>query len=289
MSISGSVFDISGGNCAGGRHAACPSEFEAMRDINMSGKSTIEKVGAMQPYLFPYLGYFQLISAVDAFVLGDDLQYVKESWINRNRILVNRKEKLVSFPLKKSGHLARINEKFFSDDFPKMIEDLLKQLRNAYANARSFSSAYPVLEAILCTKEDNLARYAEHSIRAICNYLEIRTPIYLSSSFSLDVPSHKQERVVNTVRKLNGSVYVNPIGGLALYDEAYFNAHGIELRFHRMNDFQYEQLNNPFVPCLSIIDVLMFNSREKVMDMLYWYVLEDQAGNCRSTAQARYA
>lgn len=255
----------------------------------MSGLPTAGKIGAMQPYLFPYLGYFQLVSAVDEFVLGDDLQYVKESWINRNRILVNRAEKLISFPLKKSSHLARINEKEFSDDFPDVVEVLLKQLRNAYANAACFNLAYPLLESVLRHRETNLARYAEHSIRTLCDYLEIRTPIRIASSLNLETPRDKQSRVIQTVRRLNGDTYVNPIGGLALYDAAHFKAHGITLRFHRMNAFEYKQFGHAFIPSLSIIDVLMFNSKSRVMEMLDWYALEDQAGNVVSQRQARYA
>ena len=240
----------------------------------------------MQPYLFPYLGYFQLISAVDAFVLGDDLQYVKQSWINRNRVLVNHSDKMISFPVKKGSHCARINEKVFSDDFRKEREGLLKLLSNAYANACCFNPVFPMLEAVLRHDEPNLAKYAEHSIRTICDYLEIRTRIHLSSSLPLDTPRDKQERVIQTVRALNGNTYVNPIGGLDLYDAARFDQHGITLQFHRMNEFQYKQFENPFLPSLSIIDVLMFNSRLKVIEMLDWYAHEDQASALRSKANA---
>lgn len=232
----------------------------------------------MQPYLFPYLGYFQLIAAVDEFVLGDDLQYVKESWINRNRVLINRQEKMITFPLRKSGHLSRIKEKYFADDFSKQRSALLKQLRNAYANATCFGEVFPLLEELIEHDDMNLARYAEHTIRGICSYLGIATAIRLSSSLELGCFSDRQERVIATVRRLGGDTYLNPIGGVPLYDPGYFAQHGIGLRFHRMDPVAYRQFGNPFVPSLSIIDVLMFNPKPEMKRLLRCYSVENHAG-----------
>ena len=251
-----------------------------VREHDMSLQLPERKIGAMQPYLFPYLGYFQLIAAVDEFVLGDDLQYVKESWINRNRVLINRREKMISFPLRKSGHLSRISEKYFADDFPKHRSSLLKQLRNAYANAPCFGEAFPLLTDLIDHDEMNMAKYAEHAIRGICGYLGITTAIRLSSSLGLGEFSDRQDRVVATVRSLGGATYVNPIGGVALYDPGYFTRHGLGLRFHRMDNIVYRQFGNPFVPSLSIIDVLMFNPKPKLERLLQCYSLESPAGEC---------
>ncbi|MFL6716695.1 MAG: WbqC family protein [Burkholderiaceae bacterium] len=234
----------------------------------------------MQPYLFPYLGYFQLIAAVDEFVLGDDLQYVKESWINRNRVLINRKEKMISFPLRKSGHLSRINEKYFADDFPKERAALLKQLRNAYANAPCFEEVFPLITDLINHEEMNIAKYAEHTIRGICSYLGIATAIRLSSTLGLGNFADRQDRVIATVRSLGGDMYLNPIGGVALYDASYFARHGVGLRFHRMDNIVYRQFGNPFVPSLSIIDVLMFNPKPERTRLLQCYRLENHAGEC---------
>jgi hypothetical protein len=232
-----------------------------------------KRVALMQPYIFPYLGYFQLINAADVFVLGDDLQYEKESWINRNRILANGAGKLISFPLKKDHHRARINQRVFVDSIEADTGRMLKMIANCYANAPAFSGFYPLLDDCLRRPERNLAAYAARSIRTLCDYLGIATPIRMASEFGLPGQIDKQDRVIRTVRLLGGETYINPIGGAGLYREAHFRRNGLTLRFHRMNDFTYRQFGKPFVPNLSIIDVLMFNGRERVREMLDFYTL----------------
>lgn len=232
-----------------------------------------KRIGLMQPYLFPYLGYFQLINAVDMFVLGDDLQYEKESWINRNRILVNGVDKMISFPLKKDHHRARINERIFADTIEAEVERMLRMMGNCYANAPAFAQFFPLLQAIMRHPERNAAAYAAHSIRTLCDYIGIGTPIHLASEFALPQQMDKQDRVIRTVDLLGGDVYINPIGGTSLYQEAYFRQHGLSLRFHRMDDLSYPQFGKAFIPNLSIIDVLMFNGRERVRALLDRYCL----------------
>jgi hypothetical protein len=232
-----------------------------------------KNIGLMQPYLFPYLGYFQLINAVDEFVLGDDLQYEKESWINRNRILVNGRDMLITFPLRKDSHLARINQRVFADNFDSEIARMLKIIGNVYSNAPAFTEFYPILEKILRYPERRLAPYAENSIRLLCDYIGIDTPIRLASEFALPPHMDKQDRVVQSVRMLGGDVYINPIGGIGLYDPTYFSTHGLSLKFHCMEDVSYQQFGKPFVPGLSIIDVLMFNRNQKIKELLHCYSL----------------
>jgi hypothetical protein len=240
----------------------------------MSRIPVAKKIAAMQPYLFPYLGYFQLIAATDEFVLGDDLQYAKQSWINRNRVLLYGREKLITFQVKKGSHLARINEKVFADDFPAEMDQLLKKLRHSYGKAPCFEQVFPMLEEILRNEETNLAKYAEYSIRRICDYLDIGTSIRVSSDLGLGMFSDKQDRVISTVRALDGCVYINPISGMHLYDPHYFAQFGIELCFHRMDDVAYRQFGNAFIPSLSIIDVLMFNTKAELDEKLQMYSLE---------------
>lgn len=215
----------------------------------------------MQPYLFPYLGYFQLIACSDAFVLGDDLQYVKGSWINRNRILVNGQPKLVTFSLRNDDPYLSINQRWLSDDFEPNAARLLKTLEYSYARAPFKDETLQLVSQILASPERNLARFAEQSIRALCSHLEIATPIRLGSEMGLPAQMDKQERVVRLAHKLGAEQYINPIGGTALYCPAYFRANGLVLRFLRMDELSYPQLGQPFVPSLSIIDVLMFNGR----------------------------
>lgn len=222
----------------------------------------------MQPYLFPYLGYFQLIAHSDAFVLGDDLQYVRGSWINRNRVLVNGQPKLVTFPLRKGGQFDKINQRWLCDDFPQEAEKLLRTLKLAYARAPYKEETIELVRRILTYPERNLARFAEHSIRAICSFLGIATPILSGSEMGMPTRMDKQERVITIAKKLNAERYINPIGGMTLYCPALFIAHGLSLRFLRMDDISYAQFKQPFVPSLSIIDVLMFNSQTDIQILL---------------------
>lgn len=232
-----------------------------------------KKIGGMQPYLFPYLGYFQLISAVDVFVLSDDLQYIERGWVNRNRILINGTDKLVTFPLKKGKHTLKINEKLLSDDFQNEMEKLLRTLAGAYSRAPCYKEVMPFLEGIIRFPEENLAKYAENSIRKICDYLNIATPIVIGSGISLNDVVDKTDRVIKLVKSFGGDVCINPIGGVTLYDFDYFRENGLDLKFHRMNDITYRQFGHDFVPHLSIIDVLMFNELPEVKRMLSCYSL----------------
>jgi hypothetical protein len=228
----------------------------------------LRTIGVMQPYLFPYLGYFQLIATSDAFVLCDDLQYVKGSWINRNRVLCDGQPKLISFPLKKAGHLATIRERWLCDDFHREAAALLRRLAHLYQRAPHREEVMPLIKRILEHPERNLAAFNEQSIRALCEHLGIDTPICRASDLGLAPELEMQERVIQTVEKLHGKLYINPIGGMDLYCPAAFRARGLQLRFLQMNEFRYPQFKEPFVPGLSIIDVLMFNSRDEVRDML---------------------
>lgn len=222
----------------------------------------------MQPYLFPYLGYFQLIARSDVFVLGDDLQYVKGSWINRNRVLVNGQPQLITFPLRKGGGFEPINQRWLCDDFPREAQKLLKTLELAYSRAPYRAEAISLIRQILTHPERNLARFTEHSIRCICAYLDITTPIRIGSELGFPARMDKQERVISIAKKLGAALYINPIGGVALYCPALFRTHGLSLRFLRMDDLSYPQFNQPFVPSLSIIDVLMFNSQKDAQALL---------------------
>jgi len=167
----------------------------------------------MQPYLFPYLGYFQLIARSHEFVLGDDLQYVKSSWINRNRILVNGQPKLVTFSLRNDDPYLPINRRWLSDDFEPHAERLLKTLAFSYARAPYKAETLELLTQILASPERNLACFAEQSIRALCAHLEIATPIRLGSDLGLPARMDKQERVVCIAHRLGAEQYINPIGG----------------------------------------------------------------------------
>ncbi|PVZ15713.1 MULTISPECIES: WbqC family protein [unclassified Pseudomonas] len=221
-------------------------------------------VAMMQPYWFPYLGYFQLIAAADVFVLGDDLQYVKDGWINRNRILCNGEPQIISLPLRKAPHGLAINQRELAGDAEAAMGKLLRTLGLHYARAPYCKQVIALLEPLLLHPQQNLARYLGHTLRGLCAYLQIDTPIVVASALPVGAVTDKQHRVIRTLQCVGGSHYLNPIGGLDLYDPDYFAAAGMSLEFHRMNPVVYPQLREPFVPSLSIIDVLMFNPAERI-------------------------
>lgn len=240
-------------------------------------------IAMMQPYLFPYLGYFQLFAAADIFVLGDDLQYVKDGWINRNRILNNGEPRLITFPLKKDHHGLNINERYLSDNFQDEITPLLKTIGMTYSNAPFRDDVFPLLEKIMRYPQKNLALYSENSIREIGAYLKITTPIVISSKLQLPAPTDHQDRVILTMKALGGATYINPIGGLDLYCSKYFSQKNLKLKFHRMHAFSYPQLKSSFVPNLSIIDVMMFNSVEGIGQHLKKFSLEAGTPHVKAT------
>jgi hypothetical protein len=233
-----------------------------------------QTIAMMQPYWFPYLGYFQLIAAADTFVLGDDLQYIKDGWINRNRILAAGQPWMFSLPLKKAPHGLTINQRDLADDVEQTHGKLLKTLALNYARAPQSDAIMPLLEKILLNPERNLARALEFSIRELCAFLAIDTPILRASDLAISDIQDKQDRVIKTMKQLGGERFLNPIGGLDLYEETLFKRNGIELRFHRMSALSYPQFKGPFVANLSIIDVLMFNPVDQVRQWLPLFTCE---------------
>ncbi len=226
------------------------------------------KLGIMQPYLFPYIGYFQLIGAVDKFVIHDDVQYIKGGWINRNRIQINDKDYLFTFSLKKDSSLKNINTRFFSDQFEKEKAEFLKIIKNTYKNAPYFQEIYDLLSIIFEYKDLNISSFIVNSLKQICDYLDIKTPIYISSNLKKNNELKGQDRVVDICKTFKTTTYINPIGGKILYSKDVFKKNKMSLFFLQTKDIIYEHNRQPFIPNLSIIDVLMFNSKNEMKKML---------------------
>lgn len=229
------------------------------------------KLGIMQPYFFPYLGYWQLINAVDTYVVYDDVAYIKGGWINRNNILVNEKANLITLSLENSSSFKNINEINIIKN-EKNAEKIVKTIQMAYKKAPFFNQVMPILENLLL-KNDKIADLNYNSILEINKYLKINTNIILSSSLSKDNSLKAQDKVIHINKLLGSDTYINAIGGQELYDREEFKREGIELKFLKMNDIKYTQFKNEFVPNLSIIDVMMFNSEMKIKEMLNNYEL----------------
>ena len=224
------------------------------------------KVGIMQPYFLPYIGYFQLIASVDKFVIYDNIKYTKKGWINRNRMLQNGTDKIFSVALAKASDRLDIVERELSTDFNR--QKLLSQFRGCYLKAPYFEDVWPLIERIVSFQDDNLFRYIQNSIVLICDYLDIGTEIIVSSSVTADHDLLSQDRVLSLCKELDAETYINPIGGLELYSEEEFEKNGLKLQFISLDDVKYRQFDNEFLASLSIIDVLFFNSSEDVRGIL---------------------
>ena len=220
------------------------------------------RVAIMQPYFLPYIGYFQLISAVDEFVVYDNIKYTKKGWINRNRFLQNGTDALFSLPLKKDSDTLDVIDRELSADFNP--NKLLAQFRGAYASAPHFAGTFELLLRIVQHKDDNLFRFIHHSIVQVCDHLGLDTKIGISSQIDIDHELKSQDKVIAICKALGARTYINASGGQDLYQVEAFAKHGVGLKFIRSLAPEYRQFSNPFVPWLSIVDVLMFNPLETV-------------------------
>lgn len=223
-------------------------------------------IGIMQPYFMPYIGYWQLMNAVDKYVVYDNIEFTKKGWFNRNRILLNGKDFLFSIPIKNDSDYLHVNQRFVSETFDK--QKLLSQIRNAYSKAPYFKTIFPIIESIIMLEEENLFKYIFNSIKAIHELLDIKSELIVSSSISIDHALKGKDKVLAICKNLNADSYYNAIGGNLLYNKNEFEQHNIELNFIKTRNIEYKQYSNEFIPNLSIIDVLMFNSLEEIKKVL---------------------
>jgi len=229
------------------------------------------KLGIMQPYFLPYIGYFQLMNAVDKYVIYDNIQYTKKGWINRNRILQNGKDILITIPVEKDSDYLDIKDRCVSNNFDK--KKFLNQIREPYRKAPNFDMVMPLIEDIVNCEDSNLANYIYNSIDKVRTYLGIDTELIISSSIDMDHSLKGQDKVIALCKTLDAKEYYNAIGGQTLYNKEDFTKEGINLSFVSSNPIEYPQFKNEFVPWLSILDVMMFNSVDEIRGMLDEYKL----------------
>lgn len=231
-------------------------------------------VAIMQPYFFPYLGYFQLVQAADHFVLYDDVMFIKKGWINRNRILMQGNDFMFTIPLEKQSQNKTIRESTvaWNADFPAKF---LVQLRSAYKKAPHVDAVMALIEGVLAEKPISLADLAGNSIQATWTYLGLEKEFYFSSSLAVSADYGRAERLMEITKLFGESVYINAANGKSLYDKPSFAQVGVDLQFIQSELPVYPQGTHPdFLPGLSMIDVLMWNDRVQVREMLTHYTLE---------------
>lgn len=227
----------------------------------------------MQPYFFPYIGYFQLINSVDEIIIYDNIQFTKKGWINRNRILVNEKDDYITLPLKNDSYYLNVNQRFLSDTWSVDRKKMLNKIREAYRKAPHFDSSFALLEKCLMIEETNLFDFIYHSLVEILQYLSISSKVTISSTIKINHQLKSEEKVLAICKAQNATTYINPIGGIELYSKERFERNGIKLQFQKSNPINYSQYNSEFLPWLSILDVLMFNSKDEIESFLSDYQL----------------
>jgi len=227
------------------------------------------RLAIMQPYLFPYIGYFQLIHAVDTFVLYDDVNFIKGGWINRNFILSQGKPSRITLQLQGASPNLLINQITVGNNKKK----LLKSIQQSYSKAPQYAVVYPLIEDVIQYEETNVANYLNYGLRKICNYLGIKPEWYLSSDLQKDDSLRGQSKVLEICKKLGAAHYINVPGGKDLYDQESFTQENMKLSFIEPKTIEYRQFGGEFVPHLSIIDVMMFNDQEQCQKLLQEYSL----------------
>ena len=227
------------------------------------------KLGIMQPYLLPYIGYFQLMKAVEKYVIADDLNYIKQGWINRNNLLMNGTGFMFQLSVIGASQNKLINEIIVADDQSK----LLRTIEINYRKAPFFADVFPIIDSILQYEDKNLARYLGNSLVQIAEYLRFDTTFSYMSDLKRDTSLKAQDMVINVCTIMEASDYINAIGGMELYDKKIFKENGIDLFFLKTKPIEYKQFKNSFVPNLSMLDVLMFNSVEDIDQLLLQYEL----------------
>jgi hypothetical protein len=210
----------------------------------------------MQPYFLPYIGYFQLIDHCDTFVVYDDIEYTKRGWINRNRILTAGRERTITLPLRRDSDHLDVCDREIAPEFD--ARKMLGLLQESYGKAPFWGSYQEPLESILEYPGRNLFAFVANSISGIAACLGISTDVVRSSSLGIDRGLRGQDRVLATCAAIGATEYVNPIGGLDLYEDSAFADRGMRLRFLRSRLTPYKQFSFLFVEALSIVDTMMF-------------------------------
>jgi hypothetical protein len=211
------------------------------------------KIAIMQPYIFPYIGYYQLIQSVDNFYAYDDVTFIKKGWINRNKIIVNSKEHLFTIPLKNVSRNRKINEHYVAEDYDKWKLIFLKTIYTSYNKSKYFNEINTIIETTL-SSGNNISDISIASLQNVCYYLNIETNINKSSNIN-NIKSSKGQRLIDICKAIGSDTYVNSIGGQILYSKDQFKNENIDLYFLNCK----KPMNY-----MSIIDVLMNNGKDTI-------------------------
>jgi hypothetical protein len=225
------------------------------------------KIAIMQPYFFPYIGYFSLVSAVDKFVFYDDVDFIKNGWINRNRLFLSGDVRYITIPLMGAGSNIKINEVRMQ---PKSFwkRKFLASIEQSYSKAPNFKLTFDLIVDVLDSEDEKISPLAKNSIKKISESLSLGAEFIETSCFYDNNNLSGRDRVLDICRLEGASEYVNLPGGAGLYQKDQFSKHNLELEFIENKFKPYSQMKSEFTPGLSIIDVLMFNGFDEAREII---------------------
>lgn len=227
----------------------------------------MKTIAIMQPYFLPYIGYFQLMAAVDKFVVFDDVNFINRGWVNRNRLLLNGAAYTFTVPLRGASQSRLICDIELADD-SGWREKLLRTIRQAYGKAPCYPQVSMLLERAINYPSIRLDEFLLNSLHEVVNYLSLEVEIVSTSRSYKNADLKGQDRILDICRQERADIYINPIGGMDLYDRAGFSNQGLSLYFLRPRPISYSQGKGDHVAWLSIMDVLMFNEPTEVRRLL---------------------
>ena len=236
----------------------------------------MKKIAIMQPYFFPYIGYFSLIKHTDEFILFDTPQFMRHGWIERNRILKQGDSWLyIKVPLIKSSRETAIKDVMIdnSQDWKSKIN---AQLQIYKKTAPYYHQAQGIADELFSRKYDSITDLNKAALEIVCDYLGISHDIKIYSHMDIDtIPAEAPDEWALNICKALGDVdeYWNPPGGKSFFDRSKYDKAGIALKFHTVAIKEYDQKRTPFEAGLSIMDVIMFNSVDDIHRMLDNYEL----------------
>ena len=227
----------------------------------------MKTIAIMQPYFLPYIGYFQLLAAVDKFVLLDDVNYINRGWVNRNRLLLNGLAYTFTVPLCGASQNKLICDIELVSEL-KWRDKLTRTIQQAYCQAPCYARVSALIGCLVNYPSVRLDEFLLNSIRQIVNYLSLDVEIVSTSRVYQNKHMKGKDRILDICRQERADVYINAIGGETLYDPGSFLKQGIQLKFLRPRLVSYPQGKGEHIPWLSILDVLMFNEPLAVRQML---------------------
>jgi len=232
------------------------------------------KLAIMQPYFFPYIGYFDLLCNVDLFIVYDTVQYIRRGWIHRNRVLQHNKIgwQYIIMPTNKAAQKTPINEiQVLQNNNWKYR--ILGQLEHYEKHAPYAMETIEFAKKCLEVNEVSISRLNVNILHQCADLLNIGFEYKLCSELNIELDSvgNAEEKILYLCEFLGASEYVNLIGGVDLYHEDSFKDRNIKLTFRNTPTWIYETTPYEFEPNLSIIDVLMWNRPDKIKEYLNKY------------------